>query len=71
MLERKHLPALLKEDRHLHVLDLTCAQCAPDSADYIRVSVVCMYHTAQLVATVDYSFARLLMSVQSQQATMH
>lgn len=51
MLEKHHLPGLLKEDRHLHVLEVTCAQCAPDSADYIRVSIeleqlVWVYHTA-------------------------
>ena len=42
MLEKHHLPDLLKKDRHLHVLELTCAQFAPDSADYIRVSSIAL-----------------------------
>ena len=63
MLEKHHLPDLLKKDRHLHVLELTCAQLAPDSADYIRVSSIALeqlvhvYHTAlplELEQSVSY-----------------
>ena len=37
-LEAAHLPVLLSMDRHRDILDLVCAQCEPDAADYIRVS---------------------------------
>ena len=37
MLHPKQLPEVLGLGHHLTVLDCVCVQCAPDSADYIRV----------------------------------
>lgn len=37
MLQPEQLPEVLSLGHHLTVLDCVCVQCAPDSADYIRV----------------------------------
>lgn len=37
MLKPKQLPEVLSLGHHLTVLDCVCVQCAPDSAEYIRV----------------------------------
>ena len=36
--EGPNLERLLRQQSHLHVLEVTSVQCEPDSADYIRVS---------------------------------
>ncbi len=38
LLTEEQLPNVLKRGLHLHVLDLVCVQCLPDSKDFIRVS---------------------------------
>ena len=37
LLTPEQLPDVLERGHHLHVLDLVCVQCEPDSSDYIRV----------------------------------
>jgi small subunit ribosomal protein S22 len=37
LLTEEELPAVLARGYHLHVLDLVCVQCSPNSPDYIRV----------------------------------
>ena len=40
MLQPEQLPEVLSLGHHLTVLDCVCVQCAPDSAEYIRVWVI-------------------------------
>lgn len=37
LLTKEELPNALKRVHVLHILDLVCVQCPPDSPDYIRV----------------------------------
>jgi len=48
-LEAANLPVLLSMDRHRDILDLVCAQCEPDAADYIRVSTSIVLHVSGAV----------------------
>ena len=40
LLTEERLPEVLSLGHHLHVLNVVCAQCPPDSRDYIRVKNV-------------------------------
>ena len=37
LLTEDHLPSVLERGYYIHALDCVCAQCQPDSLDYIRV----------------------------------
>ena len=43
MFHPQQLPKVLSLGHHLNVLDRVCVQCAPDSKEYIRVSLLAQY----------------------------
>lgn len=58
LLSPTHLPGVLARGHHLHALELACAQCQPDSKDFIRV-FACHAHLDHTHLNTFSPYARL------------